>query len=544
MPGLFATLKYVRYSRNHCLLLKHSRFSIMKVLSVICLAILALTNAADVKEEEDVLVLGNDNFDSVIESTKFILVEFYAPWCGHCKALAPEYAKAAKALKEEGSDIKLGKLDATVETSVAEKFEIRGYPTLKFFRDGKPVEYQGGRTSTEIVNWLKKKTGPPAKALSGVEETKEFIGAQEVAVVGFFKDQESEGAKAFLETAASMDDVVFGITSDDAVFTDLKVEKDNVVLFKKFDEGRNNFEGELKAEAIKTFIQGNQLPLVVEFTQESAQKIFGGEIKNHILMFINKKAGDFGQKLEEFREAASGFKGKVLFIWIDTDQDDNVRILEFFGLTTADVPAIRLISLGDDMVKYKPADRNMDRDTVKTFVQDFLDGKLKPHLMSEEVPEDWDKNPVKVLVGSNFAEVAKDKTKGVFVEFYAPWCGHCKQLAPIWDKLGEHFKDNADVVVAKMDSTKNELEDIKIQSFPTLKYFPKDSDEVVDYSGERTLEALTKFLESGGKEGNGPTEEESEEEEDGEELSPEEQEELEKQAEGEAKKEEAKKDEL
>jgi len=490
----------------------------MKVVAIVLLAICALAWAEEIKEDEGVLVLTKDNFEKAIADNEFVLVEFYAPWCGHCKALAPEYAKAAQQLSEEKSDIKLAKVDATEESELAEKHGVRGYPTIKFFRSGTPSEYQGGRQAPDIINWLKKKTGPPAVNLDSADTAKAFIEKDEVVVIGFFKDQNSEAAKTFIEVAKTIDDVPFGITSSEDVFSDNKVDKDSIVLFKKFDEGRNDLDAAgATAVTINEFIAGNQLPLVIEFTQDSAQKIFGGEVKNHLLFFISAKADDFQDKLTAYKAAASNFKGKVLFIYLNIDDEDNLRILEFFGLKTEECPAVRYISLGEDMTKYKPTTDDLSTDAVKGFVQDVLDGKVKPHLMSEDVPADWDAKPVKVLVGKNFNEVARDKGKNVLVEFYAPWCGHCKQLAPIWDELGEKFKDNADIVVAKMDSTANELEDIKIQSFPTIKFFPKDSEEMIDYNGERTLDAFAKFLESGGKEGAGAADEEEEDEEEEEE---------------------------
>ena len=93
-----------------------------------------------------------------------------------------------------------------------------------------------------------------------------------------------------------------------------------------------------------------------------------------------------------------------------------------------------------------------------------------------------------MLTGHNFEEVVKDTSKNILVDYYAPWCGHCKELNPVWDKLAETLKDQKDVVVAKMDATLNELSHTIIRSFPTIRLYKKDRKEAfsehVEYNGE------------------------------------------------------------
>uniref|UniRef100_A0A8C3AP57 Protein disulfide-isomerase A6 n=1 Tax=Cyclopterus lumpus TaxID=8103 RepID=A0A8C3AP57_CYCLU len=104
--------------------------------------------------KQDVVELTDDNFDKlVLESDGVWLVEFFAPWCGHCKSLEPEWAAAASAVNEQTKGkVRLGAMDATVHQAVSGRYGIRGFPTIKIFRKGEePEDYQGGRTRGDII---------------------------------------------------------------------------------------------------------------------------------------------------------------------------------------------------------------------------------------------------------------------------------------------------------------------------------------------------------------------------------------------------------
>jgi len=485
----------------------------MKFLFVVVSALfISGSIAADPEVEEGVLVLTDDNFADAVAAHDNLLVEFYAPWCGHCKALAPEYAKAAQQLEAEGSDIKLGKVDATIHQQLGQTHGVRGYPTLKFFKKGNAKDYGGGRTADTIITWLKKKTGPAYTTLPSVEEVEKFKADSKVCVVAFIQDMESDAMKKFTEAADGIDDIPFGVVSASAVGEALELEAGAIAVFKQFDEGVAVFDGDLAAGELLDFVKSNQLALLTEFTAESAPVIFGGDIQVHVLLFISTSAADAETHKASFTEAAKEFKGQILFIYIDTDVEDNGRVMEFFGLKADDAPTYRMIKMTDNMAKYKPDGPELDATSVVNFCKGVQGGVISRHLMSEDVPSDWNSKSVAVLVGKNFKEVAFDESKKVFVEFYAPWCGHCKQLAPIWDKLGDKFSGDDNVIIAKMDSTANEVEEFEISGFPTLKYFPSGSSEIVDYNGERTLEAMHKFVDSNGTVGAGEDEDLDEEE--------------------------------
>ncbi|PIN15043.1 Protein disulfide isomerase (prolyl 4-hydroxylase beta subunit) [Handroanthus impetiginosus] len=445
-------------------------------------------------DEKDVVVLTDGNFSDFVDENKYVMVEFYAPWCGHCKALAPEYAAAATALKED--NVTLAKVDATEENELAEKYEVQGFPTVYFFVDGEHKPYSGQRTKDGIVIWIKKKIGPGISNITTTEDAEHILTSEDKVVLAFLNSLVGPDSQEFSAASKLDDDVNFYQTSNPSVAKMFHLEADvkrpALVLLKKEAEKVTHFDGQFKKSVIAEFVSANKLPLVTTFSRESAPLIFESSIRKQLLLFAT--SNDSQAAITTFQEAAKLFKGKLIFVYVDVDNEEVGKpVADYFGVT-GDAPKVLGYAANDESRKYI-LDGEVTLENIKAFGEAFLEDKLKPFYKSDPIPETND-GDVKIVVGNNFDDIVLDKSKDVLLEIYAPWCGHCQSLEPTYNKLAKHLRVIESLVIAKMDGTTNEHPRAKADGFPTILFFPagKKSADPIPCDADRTVVAFYKFL--------------------------------------------------
>lgn len=448
----------------------------------------------------DVLELTDGNFKESVKGKEILLIEFYAPWCGHCKRLAPEYDLAATALLKNDPPIPIAKVDCVGDgKDTCSKYGVSGYPTLKIFRNGDfSQEYDGPRDSQGIISYMKKNAGPSSVELKDYKHLEKKVGgSEEVVVVGFFS---TDGAlkERFLSAAdEKRNNYAFAHTMDSAVMEEAG-HKDVIVLYRpkhmhaKFEDPKVVLD-DLSATKgqIGEFIKKNHAGLVGQITPD-LDDIF----KKPLLVVYYKV--DWKNNLKGSRywrnrvaRVAKKFIGDINFA-IGAKSDYQAKMNDW-GYNVDD-DKVHAVAFGKPTAIYRMTD-DFSVDALEKFATQFKNGELKPYIKSEPIPEPND-GPVKVVVGENFNDIVNDPTKDVLIEFYAPWCGHCKSLEPKYNELGEKYKDVDSVVIAKMDATANDVPaPYQVSGFPTIYWAPKGSkDSPKKYSGGRDVSDFSAFI--------------------------------------------------
>ncbi|XP_054621670.1 protein disulfide-isomerase A4 [Dunckerocampus dactyliophorus] len=455
---------------------------------------------------EATLVLTKDNFDETVNNADIILVEFYAPWCGHCKRLAPEYEKAAQELSQRSPPIPLAKVDATVENDIASRFDVSGYPTLKIFRKGKMFDYNGPREKFGIVDYMSEQAGPPSKQVQAVKQVQELLkDGDDAVIVGVFSSEDT-AYETYIEACNSLrEDFTFRHTFSSEVAKLLKASPGQVVISQP-EKFRSKYEPTSRTLTVK---DSTSVSDVQEFFKKHVIPLVGHRKPSNDAKRYTKRplvvvyyGVDFSF---DYRKATQFWRSKVLEVAQDfpeytfaiADEEDYAEELKGLGLSeSGEEVNVGVLSEGGKKFAMEPEE--FDADVLRDFVTAFKKGKLKPIIKSQPVPKN-NKGPVKVVVGKTFEEIVMDTEKDVLIEFYAPWCGHCKKLEPDYLALGKKYKGEKNLVIAKMDATANDVpnDSYKVEGFPTIYFAPSNAkhNPVKFEGGDRTVDGFSKFLE-------------------------------------------------
>ncbi|NP_001313690.1 protein disulfide-isomerase 5-2-like precursor [Gossypium hirsutum] len=279
------------------------------------------SRANELKADGKVLELDESNFDSAISSFDYILVDFYAPWCGHCKRLSPQLDEAAPVLAGLNEPIVLAKVNADKFTRLASKHDIDGYPTLKFFMHGVPMEYNGPRKADLLVQYLKKFVAPDVSILSSDSAINDFVEAAGTffpIYIGFGLNETVITNLAVKYKKKAWFSVAKDFSDDAMVLYDFDKVPSLVALHPSYKQ-QSVFYGPFEDSFLGDFVKQNLLPLVVPLNYETL-KLLKDEERKIVLTILNDENEDQSQDLIKLLKAAASANPDLVFSYVGVEQ--------------------------------------------------------------------------------------------------------------------------------------------------------------------------------------------------------------------------------
>jgi len=445
--------------------------------------------------------LTDSNFENEMKKHDFALVKFYAPWCGHCKRMAPEFEKAAKRLASNDPPVQLVNVDCTEEgKEVCSKFGVSGYPTLKTFRNGgNAADYEGGRTENEMVKFMSERAGPASAELTSAAKFEKLTSGAEPVVIGFFESDSADGVKNFKDAAEKLrGKVKCAHTFSKEVAEKAGQEFNNMVLYRpskmksKFEEQVLQYESRKWTVGLVTkWVKSNAAGIAPVVDPKETEEL--GYPQVLALYNVDYELDPKGTQYWRNRvmKIATEFKDdKANVKFAVGSKDVWGGFLNEVGKSWTKEPIV--VAFDDKDTKYLMEETfTTDGSALREFVKKFNKGLLTPHLKSEQEPET--QGPNKKLTAANFKSFV-DGSKDAFVKFYAPWCGHCKTMAPKWEEFASNIDGDDSVVIGDFDATANDVPSgFDVQGFPTLYWIPKGG-EPVKYQGGRETKDFADYL--------------------------------------------------
>jgi len=445
-------------------------------------------------------------------------IEFYAPWCGHCKRFAPTFEAAARSARRAGgvlAQIAFAKVDGTSAEKLVKKYNVESYPTLLFLSNGALHPYTGGQKKNDILNWLHIEMIPTVR-LVDAEEAKVAHG------IIFHGPPANVARQVFSEAAEHYKHTLRFLAVEAAETTEpvviLRLPGRSEVTFKEtFD--RENIIWWIATETVSS----EPVPTESEQTgvvRKVVGRTFAEEVftDSHVIIEVYAEwcshCKDLAPIYEEFALSMRADNWDLVVAKIDGEKNG----IPFDGFDREGYPTIfhlapnshapvkvkaRTLAKLQEYVKSARIPRKSPSKVEKTqserTAKDQAAGSLLESFTSEPVPSSQTGPVLQVVFKSFIQDVFRDD-RSTLLEVYSPICPHCKAVAPQYKQLAERLASErpTQYMVAKIDATKNDIpfEGFAVKGYPTLFYIKAgEKKPMKEFVGSMIVEQMIDFLE-------------------------------------------------
>jgi protein disulfide isomerase len=304
------------------------------------------------------------------------------------------------------------------------------------------------------------------------------------------------------------DDYRYAVVQDRKIQAHLtNVQGDCVLLFQpsrfqsKYEEktGVLRLSSSTAAADIAAFVDTSIVPLVGQLSAATEKTVYAH--RPLVVAYFNVNFHpDYWKATQQMRsillDVANENRDVRFAIASDSERETDVGMYDL--QETISEYDVGVVLLGPGDAKYPLRNTKLSVKTLRAHLAAFKEGKLEQYLKSQKPPKKND-GDVKVVVGRTFNKYVLDKTKHVMIEFYAPWCGHCKALEPKYEEAAKILKKKfANVTLAKLDATANDIPyPFEAKAYPTLYWVPSGNASKAEvYQGGREADDLVKFVEA------------------------------------------------
>ncbi|XP_065181159.1 protein disulfide-isomerase A5-like [Sycon ciliatum] len=477
-------------------------------------------------EESEVVHLKTENFDEFVAEHPSVLVMFYAPWCGHCKAMKPEYVTAAATLKEEGSEGVMAAVNCVDEKSLAERFDVKGYPTVRYFLNGTDKWGFDGRREADMLEFMRDPKEPPPPPppepewsevtnkvthIDGREQFRAELKRKKHALVFFYAPWCGHCKNAKPEFSAAADRVVSNKVAMAAV--DCTAEKSKelcedygvrgypTIIYTSYLKTSFKYSGGRTEEDFVAFMedpkeqeepppepQWKDTPSNVVHLTDSTFDEYLSSHPSTLVMFYAPWCGHCKAMKPEFVTAADSILNTGLeasLAAVDCTRETGLGT----RFSVRGYPTIKFFPSGaDDSEDYS---LGRTADDIVRFLKNPVPAK-KPELITE-----WSSD-VSVLTSANFA-VTAESADTMLVMFFAPWCGHCHKAQPAFEGAAAKLAGDDSRIFAVVDCVANSdlCSQYGVSGFPSFKSFSRSAENAADYDGGRSVADFLSFFNKG-----------------------------------------------